>query len=125
MAMTQDADFGRRRVVIEGIRPTVDGGRWPLKRIRGETVEVEADIFADGHDELRAELLYRRAPADKWTAVPLEFLNNDRWRGSFSVAEIGRYEYALRGWVDHFLTWRHDLAKRVAAGTDFAVDLLI
>ncbi len=123
--MTQDADLGRRRVAIEGIRPVVDGGQWPLKRTQGDVVEVEADIFGDGHDEVRAVLLYRRQGASSWSQAPLQFLNNDRWRGSFTVGQIGRYEYALRGWVDRYQTWRHDLTKRIAAHSDVSVDLLI
>ncbi len=120
-----DSDFGRRRVVIEGVRPVVDCGRWPLKRIQGESVAVEADVFADGHEEVRCVLLFRHERAGDWSQAPMEPLGNDLWRGSFSVRELGRYRYVLRGWVDWFQTWRHDLAKRVAAGTDVTVDLLI
>ena len=54
-------DAGRRRVVIEGIQPAIDAGRFPVKRTIGEQVVVEADIFADGHDLLRAVLCYRWA----------------------------------------------------------------
>ncbi len=123
--MTQDAEWGRRRVAIEGIRPVVDCAAWPLARIQGESVAVEADVFADGHEEVRCVLLYRHERAADWSQAPMEFLGNDHWRGSFAVRELGRYQYLLRGWVDRFQTWRHDLAKRVAAGADVSVDLLI
>ncbi len=115
---------GRQRAVIEGVKPEIDGGRFPAKRAVGETVVVEADIFTDGHDELSAVLRYRRGE-QAWTEVPMEFLVNDRWRGSFQVTELGHYHYGLIAWVNHFKTWRRDLAKKTEAKQDVAVDLLV
>ncbi len=115
---------GRQRAVIEGVKPEIDGGRFPAKRAVGETVVVEADIFTDGHDELSAVLRYRRGE-QSWTEVPMEFLVNDRWRGSFQVTELGHYHYGLIAWVNHFKTWRRDLAKKTEAKQDVAVDLLV
>ncbi len=116
---------GRQRVIIEGVNPEIDGGRFPIKRITGDETAVEADILADSHDALSALLLYRKESDPKWTEVPMEFLGNDRWRGSFRVLELGRYCYTIQGWIDHFKTWMRDLAKRVEAGQDITVDLLI
>jgi starch synthase (maltosyl-transferring) len=123
--MTQDADLGRRRVAIEAVTPVLDCGRWPIKRIQGDRITVEADLFADGHEEIRGALLYRHETSADWSQAEMELFFNDRWRAVFAVREIGRYFYTIRGWVDRFQTWRHDLAKRVAAGTDVIVDLLI
>jgi starch synthase (maltosyl-transferring) len=114
----------RKRVVIEGVKPEIDGGRYPIKRTVGEKVEVEADIFADSHDVLSAVLSYRMEGESQWTEAPMEFLVNDRWKGSFVVNEIGRYMYTLQAWVDHFQTWQRDLVKKVDAGQDVSVDLL-
>lgn len=119
------AEDGRRRVVIEGVTPEIDAGRFPIKRTVGEEVVVEADIFADGHDVLAAVLRYRRESDPEWTEVPMMPLGNDRWRGVFRTHELGRYRYTLVGWVDRFKTWARDLAKRVEAGQDVAVDLQI
>lgn len=116
---------GRNRVVIEGVTPEIDGGRFPIKRIAGEATVVEADILADGHDALSCALLYRKESDAKWTEVPMEPLGNDRWRASFRVQELGRYRYTVLGWIDHFKTWSRDLGKRVEAGQDVSVDLLI
>jgi starch synthase (maltosyl-transferring) len=116
---------GRKRVVIEGVVPEIDAGRFPIKRIIGEETVVEADILADGHDALSCALLYRKEGDPKWIEVAMEPLGNDRWRGSFRVQELGRYRYTLQGWIDHFKTWSHDLEKRVKAGQDVTVDLLI
>jgi starch synthase (maltosyl-transferring) len=116
---------GRRRVIISGVSPEIDCGRFPVKRTVGEQVVVEADIFADGHEVLACRLLYRRAGAENWIEEPMTFLGNDRWRGSFRVEEMGSYVYTLRAWIDRFLSWRKDLAKRVEAGQDASVDLLV
>ncbi|HEY8520685.1 MAG TPA: alpha-1,4-glucan--maltose-1-phosphate maltosyltransferase [Gammaproteobacteria bacterium] len=106
-----DAD-GRRRVVIEGVRPEVDCGRFPAKRVVGERVTVEATIFADGHDRLAARLLFRKADQADWREAPMAPVGNDRWRGEFEVRELGRYRYTIAAWIDRFESWRHDLARR-------------
>ncbi len=113
---------GQRRVVIEAVTPEIDAGRFPIKRVVGETVQVEATIFTDGHDEISAILLYRPADESQYRPAPIEFVANDRWQGEFRVEDVGRYVYTLLGWVDHYKSWSHDLAKRIAAGQDIAVD---
>jgi starch synthase (maltosyl-transferring) len=115
---------GRRRVVIEGVSPEIDRGRSPIKRVVGEDVTVEADVFADGHDQLAAELRWRREDERTWHDVPMAPLGNDRWRGSFAVEHLGRCRYTLRAWIDRFGSWRRDLEKKVDAGQDVGVDLL-
>lgn len=116
---------GRRRVVIEGVWPHVDGGRFPVKRVVGERVVVEADVFADGHDVVAAALEWKHEDEPEWTEVPMVPLGNDRWRGHFSVDALGRYRYAVVGWVDRFGTWRRDLDRRLEAGQDVRVDLRV
>ncbi len=113
------------RAVIENVRPAVDGGRFAVKRTVGEKVRVSADIFADGHDALGAVVLYRRIAAPDWIEVPMRELGNDRWEGTFTVAEIGSYEYTVVGWVDPFESWRRAFEKKFMAGQDVAADLLI
>lgn len=121
--MQKPAD-GRKRVVIEGVEPQIDAGRFAIKRIVGDLVDVEADVFADGHDHVAARLLFRFHEIPEWTAVPMQALGNDRWRGKFPVARMGEYLYTVAGWIDHFDTWRSDLEKRIEAGQDIRVDLL-
>src|SRR5688572_22613976 len=113
------------RVVIESVRPQVDGGRYPIKRAIGDEVRVEADVFADGHDAVACELLWRFSSEKEWQSVPMEFRLNDHWVASFRVEKLGRYEYTVRGWTDPFLTWRRDLVKRRDAEQDLSVDFLI
>ena len=124
IAMTKRPD-GRRRVVVEGISPEVDGGRFPAKRTVGDEVRVEADIFADGHDAIAASLLAHREGSGEWTEIRMRPLVNDRWTAAFRVSELGRYGFKVQGWVDHFETWRRDLLKRIKAESDAPVDYLI
>jgi starch synthase (maltosyl-transferring) len=116
---------GRQRVVIEAASPEIDGGRFAVKRVVGDTLRVEADIVADGHEVLSCLLLFRREQDVDWQEAPMTPLVNDRWRGEFMVSELGRYAYAIQAWVDHFRTWQQFLAKKVEAGQKVAVELLM
>jgi starch synthase (maltosyl-transferring) len=112
---------GRQRVVIEAVTPQVDGGRFAAKRVVGEEVFVEADVFADGHDRLACAVLYRHESDSDWTEVAMTALPNDRWRASFTVARLGRYHYSVIGWVDAFASWRHDFHRRPDTDPDVAI----
>jgi starch synthase (maltosyl-transferring) len=112
-----------RRVVVEGVHPEIDGGRFPIKRIIGEAVVVSADVHADGHDVIAAALLFREA-GGTWQETPMQPLGNDRWRAQFTVQRLGEYEYTIEGWVDRFETWRHELSKKFGAGQDVSSELL-
>ncbi len=103
----------RYRAVIESVEPSVDGGRYPVKRVVGDDVVVEADCFCDGHDVLQVLLLHRVAGDSAWTESPMQPLVNDRWRGAFRVDALGRYEFTLLAWVDPFLSWRREFERRV------------
>jgi starch synthase (maltosyl-transferring) len=114
------------RLVIENVRPEVDGGRFPAKAIIGDDVTVNADIYADGHDALAARLFYRHESQTGWTEAPLRHLGYDRWEGSFPAEKTGLYYYTITAWVDKFLTWQLDLQKRVKAGEkDLALQLRV
>ncbi len=115
---------GRARAMIEGMQPEIDAGRFPIKRVVGETVRVEADVFGDGHDAVAAVVRYR-AEGDRWQEVPMQALVNDRWQAEFTVDRTGSWYYTVVAWVDRFLTWHHDLKKRVAANQVTTVDLAI
>jgi starch synthase (maltosyl-transferring) len=123
----QENTFPQRnsRVAIENVIPEIDGGDFALKRSVGEAVIVEADIFADGHDVLSAVLKFRLEASPEWQETPMTFLVNDRWRGEFAVTETGIYFYTVEAWIDHFKSWRRDLKKRLDAGQDVSVDLLV
>src|SRR5262249_35111453 len=111
------------RVVIENIAPQINCGRFPAKRVMGETVEVEADAFADGHDSVAVTLLYRHTSASEWQSVPMAALGNDRWRARFVVKMLGRYQYTVTAWVDHMESWRRGLIKKAEVGQETELDL--
>ena len=113
------------RVVIRGVQPELDCGRFPIKRSIGETVAVEADIFADGHDSIAAVLRYRHENDEPWLEIAMQPLGNDRWRASFRTEKLGQYIYTLSAWADPFQTWYDDFLKRVAAQQDVTIDLQI
>ncbi|NTU83509.1 MAG: DUF3416 domain-containing protein [Chloroflexales bacterium] len=116
---------GRRRVVVERVTPEIDGGRYPIKRVPSETVIVECDAFADGHDSLACAVRYRGPHDRQWREAPMKHLVNDRWRGQFTVETVGPYSYSVIAWMDRFGTWEHQLHKRVEAAQNVAIDLLI
>ena len=116
---------GQARLVIENMKPEIDDGRFPIKRVVGDRVVVEADIFADGHDTISALLIHRKENDAKWAEAPMEPLVNDRWRGSFVVTELGRYQYTVLASVDRFRSWRRDLAKKLQADQEVTVELLV
>ena len=116
---------GRSRVLIEDVTPHVDHGRFAPKRVAGDSVDVRARIFADGHDVLSGRLLYRHESEPTWSEAELTPSPNDRWHGTFAVEKLGRYRFTAEAWIDRFATWQRDLRKRVEAGQDVAIDLLV
>ncbi len=116
---------GRSRVVIEGVRPEIDGGQFPIKRVVGERVVVDADVFADGHDSLSCQVLFRPETDPDWRTMPMHLLGNGHWRAEFQVTMLGRYRYTIEGWIDPFKTWRNDLVKRIKAQQDLRIELLV
>ena len=109
--------------MIEGVAPQIDAGRFPIKRVVGDIVQVEADVFADGHDRVACHLLFRHEDEAQPHRVKMAPLGNDRWQASFQVTKLGNYFYTIAGCIDHFGTWRSDLVKRIEAGQDVSLEL--
>ena len=102
--------------VIENLRPLLDGGRYPVKRVVGEDLAVEADVFKDGHDVVAAALKWRTLGETHWQETPMHYLDNDRWRGVCTLYENAISEYTVEAWTDTFLGWREEFAKKFEAG---------
>jgi starch synthase (maltosyl-transferring) len=115
---------GQSRVIIENVQPQVEGGLYPAKRVVGETVTVTADIFSDGHDHIRAQMLYKKAGASSWIIKELIPTYNDSWYATFAVDEKGTYLFTVRAWVDHFDTWYDGFKKKADAKVDVTVELM-
>src|SRR5258708_21038736 len=109
---------------IEDVYPLIDGGRFPVKRIVGERVEVWADIYRDGHDVIAAALIWRGELDREWRRGPMTLHSNDRWGGSFVPEAPGRYVYAIEAWTDEFATWRHGFELKQKAGADLTLDAI-
>ncbi len=105
---------GRIRAVIDSLSPSVDGGRFPAKRIAGEPVRIEAHCFADGHDQLRVRLSWnaRGNPESSIDETDMAAQGNDVWMAEFTPPVPGRYRCEVSAWVDHFESWRRELERR-------------
>jgi starch synthase (maltosyl-transferring) len=109
---------------IEDVYPQIDGGRFAVKRIAGERVEVWADIYRDGHDVIDCALLWRLEQEREWHRAPMIHHTNDRWGGWFVPEQPGHYVYAIEAWTDEFATWRHGFELKQKAGADLTVDAI-
>src|SRR5438105_3762150 len=92
------------RIVIQYPSPSVDDGRYPAKRCVGDQVQVEADVFRDGHELLRAVVRHRGPGSRRWEETEMHrvdaHLGGVRWAGSFDVTHAGRYQYTIEAWAD-------------------------
>ena len=111
------------RLAIEKITPAVDEGRFAVKRVVGDTIRVEADIFGDGHDPLSAALLWRAADQDEWQEVRMQLFENDRWQAEFTPRRMGRHEYAVEAWRNPFAIFRYELTKKHDARLDLRLEI--
>lgn len=114
----------QNRVIIEHLTPVIDGGIFQLKRVQGQSVHVEADIFSDGHDHLSAELIFTHNSSQQKEVVSMESLPNDRWQADFKVTELGNYHFHLEAWVDEPLTWLYGTQKKLEAQQEVYSELL-
>ena len=112
------------RVIIEAIQPQIDCGRFPIKRVVGETVTVTADIYKEGHDKLAAVVKYRRLGESLWQESPMAFWDNDRWRGEFMVDALGRWEYTVAAYAERYLSWVDEITKKNVPGATLTSELL-
>ena len=119
---TQSVESATGAFHIEDVFPSIDGGRFAVKRIVGEPVEVWADIYRDGHEVIAAALVWRREVDREWRREPMTMDSNDRWSGSFVPDTPGRHVYAIEAWTDEFATWRHGFELKQKAGADQEVD---
>jgi starch synthase (maltosyl-transferring) len=112
-------------IVIECVTPELDAGRYPVKRIVGDTVWVGADIIKEGHDQVAAVILYRGPGESDWSSAPLQYdFDSDRWYGAFDVDRIGRWMFTVEAWTDRFVTWRSELKKKIDAGQEVHTELV-
>ena len=117
--------MSKERAIIEDVRPTVDCGKYPAKRVVGDTVPVRAAIYSDGHDLLRARVRFRRRDEKQFRETEMRPIGNDEWEGPITLERIGTYEFHVEAWVDHYDTWIDGLRKKVEVDSESDVDLAI
>lgn len=111
------------RIAIENVTPSVDHGRFQVKCVAGDPVEVQADVLMDGHDQLAVQILWRAADETDWHEHPMSLLGNDRWHAAFHPTRIGKHYYTIRAWRDTWGTYRDQLEKKLEAGQDLSLDI--
>ena len=121
---TQTVESAGGTFHIEEVYPLIDGGRFPVKRIVGERVEIWADIYRDGHDVTAAALTWRHEREREWHREPMTLDSNDRWTASFVPDQVGRHLYAIEAWTDAFATWRRGFELKQKAGADVTLDAI-
>jgi starch synthase (maltosyl-transferring) len=115
----------RTRIQVQRVWPTLDCGRYPVKRTVGDEVDVWADVFSDGHDVLRAVVRYRPPGARRWGEAAMEPIGNDRWHGTFPVEALGRWQYTITAWIDRWASWRWEIDRKLEGGQkDLSSELL-
>ncbi|MGQ0701434.1 MAG: alpha-1,4-glucan--maltose-1-phosphate maltosyltransferase [Panacagrimonas sp.] len=110
------------RIVIDRVSPCVDGGLFPAKAVVGQWLDIEADIFIDGHDVLHAELIWKN-PQGEMLRQPLEHQGNDRWQTFFMPQTRGLCGYSIEAWANRWATVRRDLGKLRTAGVVLRRDI--
>jgi starch synthase (maltosyl-transferring) len=103
-------------VVIENMEPCLDGGRYPVKRVVGQELQVSADVFKDGHDQISVQLKWRKAGEPDWHQTPMVQTENDRWEAICHFIENAQHEYTVEAWEDVFRSWQVEYGKKYGAG---------
>jgi starch synthase (maltosyl-transferring) len=112
------------RIVIDNVAPTVDQGRFAAKRVVGETIVIEADVYTDGHDLLTVDLLWRAVSATKWRRASMQPIGNDRWQASITPDRIGRYEFTIEAGWDRYGSFCRNLAVKNNTSADVSVEMM-
>jgi starch synthase (maltosyl-transferring) len=113
----------RFRIVIENVSPAVDRGRFAAKRVIGQPITIEADVFADGHGQLAVEAMWRAVDERKWRRAKMRHTTNDRWQASITPERVGRYEFSIEAWFDRYGTFRRELDLKRNAGANIRLEI--
>jgi starch synthase (maltosyl-transferring) len=111
------------RIVIANISPSIDSGAFAVKRVIGETLEVRADIFVDGHEALRAEVLFKADDETDWRRAPMTAEPNDVWAAQIRFDRLGRHSFMIEAWLDVWGGFKRDLVKKREAGLTLDLEL--
>jgi starch synthase (maltosyl-transferring) len=101
------------RIVIENLSPQIDCGAYFIKRIVGQTINVSADVFSDGHDIIECCVKFKHESDENWQEVRMVPRENEQWTATFKVEKQGLYSYFVEGWVDYALNWQHGTERKI------------
>lgn len=124
-SISKEHQNGRQRVIISNVKPQVELGKFAAKTVHNEPIEISADIFSDGHDEIDASVLVKHESDKAWTELSMKHVLNDRWTATLEPDKLGLYTFRVQAWIDHFTTWKMGLKKKHEANQDIHVELLI
>ena len=107
---------GNRRVVIDQVTPSIDGGRNPFKRAIGDWIPFTTHAFADSHDLIQVELRIRKVDTKAWKVFPMPPLGNDEFEVTYCTDSIGLFEFEVAGVIDHYGSWQEGFQKKHQEG---------
>ncbi|MGW0333072.1 maltotransferase domain-containing protein, partial [Streptomyces sp. NPDC003011] len=108
------------RIPVLDVRPVVQHGRRPAKAVPGESFEISATVFREGHDAVAANVVLRdpEGRPGPWTPMRELTPGTDRWGATVTAGEPGRWTYTVEAWGDPVTTWRHHAQIKIPAGMD-------
>jgi starch synthase (maltosyl-transferring) len=113
------------RIVICDVEPVVECGQRPAKAVAGETFEVSATVFREGHESLGAGVVLR-GPDGQRSALAImreTIAGTDRYVTEVTPSAEGRWRFQVEAWGDPIGHWRHDAGIKVPRGQD--VELML
>ena len=119
-------DYNSHYVYIQNVKPSIDGGIYPIKRRQGDQVNVSAEILQQGHDGLSAELHFKHKSERRWQSIPMDCENAglDLYKAQFTVENMGLYEFKIFAYADFYDNWAHGVEKKFNVGEDIASELI-
>ncbi|MER7801421.1 maltotransferase domain-containing protein, partial [Streptomyces parvulus] len=122
---TSAGDTAVGRIPVLDVRPVVQQGRRPAKAVTGESFEVSATVFREGHDAVAANVVLRdpRGRPGPWTPMRELAPGTDRWGATVTAGEPGTWSFTVEAWGDPVSTWRHHARIKIPAGMDTALVL--
>ncbi|MFD5453479.1 maltotransferase domain-containing protein, partial [Streptomyces sp. NPDC127100] len=108
------------RIPVLDVRPVVRQGRRPAKAVTGESFEISATVFREGHDAVAANVVLRdpHGRPGPWTPMRELAPGTDRWGATVTAGEPGTWSYTVEAWGDPVTTWRHHARIKIPAGLD-------
>ncbi len=116
------------RIPVMDVQPVVEGGTYPVKAVIGETFDVRATVFREGHDALGANVILTDPDGKDRPPVMMRPVTGDgppdRYTAAVSADEIGDWTFRVESWSHPYATWEHDATIKIAAGVDVELMLI-